>query len=152
MAVRLRRLTYHPGGDWVRGWSPDGRVSTVIFASSRATPTMRYKQLFTVGLDGAFPEPLPMPMAERGVYSPDGRQMAYTRMAEPFWTWKRYRGGQTLPIWIFDLETYDHIEIPHVNASDTFPCWIGDCVYFLSDRNHTMNLFVYNTNPRPWSN
>ena len=44
-----------------------------------------------------------MPMAERGAYSPDGDQIAYTRIPEPFWTWKRYRGGQTIPIWLFDL-------------------------------------------------
>lgn len=138
-----KRLTYHPGSDWVRGWTPDGQ--RVLFASSRATSTVRYKQLFTVGLDGAFPEPLPMPMAERAAYAPDGRQIAYTRIPEPFWTWKRYRGGQTLSIWLIDLETYDHVEIPHVNASDTFPCWIGDRVYFLSDRHHTMNLFAYDT-------
>ena len=69
--------------------------------------------------------------------------LAYTPLLDPFWTWKRYRGGQTVPIWILDLATLEHTEIPHVNASDTFPCWVGDHVYFLSDRAGTMNLFGY---------
>jgi tricorn protease len=138
-----RRLTYHPGQDWVRGWTPDGQ--RVLFASSRDASTVRYRRMYTVRLEGEYPEPLPMPMAERGVYSPDGKRIAYTRIPEPFWSWKRYRGGQTIPIWILDLETYGYVEVPHVNASDTFPCWIGDAVYFISDRNHTMNLFRYDT-------
>ena len=86
-----------------------------------------------------------MPMAERGAYSPEGGRMAYTRIPEPFWSWKRYRGGRTAPIWLIDLSTYETVEIPHENASDTFPCWIGETVYFLSDRNHTMNVFGYDT-------
>jgi tricorn protease len=44
---------------------------------------------------------------------------------------------------VLDLDSYDHHEIPHENASDTFPCWAGDAIYFLSDRNQTMNLFRY---------
>jgi len=147
-----KRLTYHPGDDWVRGWTPDGE--RVLFASSRDATTVRYQRLYTVGLEGAFPEPLPMPMAWRGAYSPDGSHIAVPttvgpRIPEPFWSWKRYRGGQTTPIWILDLcanyrwPPYEYVEIPHLNASDTFPCWVGDTIYFLSDRNRTMNLFGY---------
>jgi tricorn protease len=136
-----RRLTYHPDDDWVRGWTPDGRA--ILFASSRDTHTIRYRRFFTVSLEGDFPQALPVPLAERGAFSPDGRFLAYTAIPEPFWFWKRYRGGRTSPIWVLDLTTFDHVEIPHVNASDTFPCWLGDAIYFLSDRNHTMNLFRY---------
>ena len=59
--------------------------------------------------------------------NPDGSPcyLAYTAYAEAFWSWKRYRGGMTLPIWVLDLATYDHVVIPHENASDTFPCWLG---------------------------
>ena len=136
-----KRLTFHPGDDFVRGWTPDGQH--VLFASLRQTPTIRYRQLWTVALTGDFPQPLPMHMAERGSYAPDGQQMAYTFIPEPFWMWKRHQGGSTVPIWILDLKTFDHVEIPHENASDVFPCWLENSVYFLSDRNHTMNLFRY---------
>ncbi len=141
-----RRLTYHPGADLVRGWTPDGQ--RVLFASSRDAPTLRYHRLYTVPLDGGFPEALPLPMAERGAYSPDGSHIAYTRIPEPFWSWKRYRGGQTTCIWVLDLASYDYVEIPHLNTSDTFPCWLGDTVYFISDRADCMNLFGYDTRSR----
>ncbi|HZD04776.1 MAG TPA: PDZ domain-containing protein, partial [Longimicrobiales bacterium] len=60
----------------------------------------------------------------------------------------RYRGGRTTPIWLLDLESQDHVEIPHEIASDTWPQWVGDAVYFLSDRNQVMNLFAYDTGTR----
>ena len=137
------KLTFHPGADWMRGWTPDG--THILFASSRDTVSARYNRLFTVPWTGGYPQPLPMPMAERGAYAPDASAIAYTPIADPFRSWKRYRGGQTTPIWIFDLATTTHQEIPHENASDTFPCWLGDTIYFMSDRNHTMNLFSYHT-------
>ena len=140
------KLTFHPGFDWVRGWTPDG--AHILFASSRDAVTARYNRLFTVPRSGGYPEPLPMPMAERGAYSPEGSAIAYTPIADPFRSWKRYRGGQTTPIWIFDLATTSYEEIPHENATDTFPCWLGDTIYFMSDRNHTMNLFSYHTGTR----
>ena len=140
-----RRLTFHPDSDHVRGWNPDGE--RILFTSYRNTPN-GYGQLYTVSLEGGFPELLPIPRAERGVYSTDGARIAYTPIRDAFYTWRRYRGGRTTPIWLFDLQTYEVEEIPHENASDTFPIWMGDTIYFLSDRNHTMNLFAYNTDSK----
>jgi tricorn protease len=141
-----RRLAYHPYDDLVRGWTPDGKH--ILFASARDSTSMRYRKLFTVPLEGGLPTPLPMEMAERGSYSPDSTQIAYTAYFEAFWSWKRYRGGMTVPIWVLDLQTYDHVEIPHENASDTFPCWVGESIYFLSDRNGVMNLFRWQVNSK----
>jgi tricorn protease len=137
-----RRLTFHPDSDHIRGWSPDGE--RILFTSYRNNPHW-YSRLYTVSREGGFPEPLPIPQAERAVYSPDGRRIAYTPIRDAFYTWRRYRGGRTTPIWLFDLQTYEVEEIPHENASDTSPIWMGDTVYFLSDRNYTMNLFAYDT-------
>lgn len=134
-----RRLTYHPNLDFVRGWTPDGK--RVLFASNLKSYHPRNYQLFTMPLEGGLPEPLPMDMAFRGAYSPDGKKLAYTRFGETFWTWKRHRGGTTPAIWVLDLETFEHVEIPHVNASDTFPCWLGEEVYFLSDRDNALNVY-----------
>jgi tricorn protease len=137
------RLTYHPGSDNVRGWTPDGQ--RVLFGSSRFH-TNRQSQLFTVSVDGGYPEQLPIPRAYLASYSPNGAHIAYTPLSNAFGTWKRYRGGRTTPTWIIDLSDWTHVEIPHVNASDSYPVWIGETVYFLSDRNLDMNIFAYDTN------
>jgi tricorn protease len=144
-----KRLTYHPGIDRVRGWTPDGR--RVIFASVRASaPQQSYFQLWTVGLDGGLPEPLPMPRAFSAAYSPDGRRIAYQEITTAFvpdWyetsMWRHYRGGRTQPISIMNLADYSVEKLPWNNSNDTLPMWIGNTIYFLSDRNYTTNLFAY---------
>jgi tricorn protease len=65
-----RRLTWHPGSDIVQDFTVDG--SAVLFTSARAVYTGRHRQLFTVTLDGKFPEQLPVPTAFKATYSPDG--------------------------------------------------------------------------------
>src|SRR5215470_17967200 len=78
-----KRLTWHPGLDKVRGWTPDGR--RVIFASVRASaPQEAYFRLWTIGLEGGLPEPLPMPRAYNASYSADGRRLAYQELPLAF--------------------------------------------------------------------
>jgi len=136
-----RRLTYHPRADILRGWTPDGQ--RILFASSRVSVPIGFSRLWTVSIDGGMPEALPMPMANKGVFSPDGKRMAYVRLIEAFSAWRHYRGGRTTAVWLFDLDDHEVEKIPRDNSNDTDPMWIGDNIYFLSDRNHTMNLFSF---------
>ncbi|MCB0079873.1 MAG: PD40 domain-containing protein, partial [Caldilineaceae bacterium] len=135
------KLTFHPGSDMVQGWTPDGQA--ILFSSSRDTVTHRHTRFFTVPVAGGYPTALELPMASRGAYSPDGTRIAYMPLPEAFLSWKRYRGGRTTAIWLYDVESQEVVEVPHENASDAYPCWLDNTVYFLSDRNHTMNLFAY---------
>ncbi|MGH9904607.1 MAG: S41 family peptidase [Pyrinomonadaceae bacterium] len=144
-----KRLTYHPGPDRVRGWTPDGR--RVVLASARTSaPQQAYFRLWTVGLEGGLPESLPLPRAFKGTYSPDGRRVAYEEFSTafiPIWyeasQWRHYRGGRTHPNRIFTLADNSVEKLPWDNSNDTDPMWVGNTVYFLSDRNHTVNLFSY---------
>ena len=138
-----RRLTYHPSPDIVEGFTPDG--TAVLFSSTRSTFTRRYHKLFNVSVDGGFPTPLSIPNGLRASYSADGKKIAYIPIAERFMQWKNYRGGTASRIWIYD--TADHsvqqVRQPDGRCNDTDPVFIGDQVYFRSDRNGEFNLFSF---------
>ncbi|HEY5257676.1 MAG TPA: PDZ domain-containing protein, partial [Candidatus Baltobacteraceae bacterium] len=141
-----RRLTYHPGADIAVGWTRDGR--SVLFRSGRASSADE-NMLYTVPVTGGFPTALPLDMAESGSYSPDGTHLAYVPTGKWEPQWQHYRGGQTTPIWIADLATSKIVPIPRTNSNDSNPMWVGDTVYFLSDRaGGPATLYAYDTRTR----
>jgi tricorn protease len=128
-----RRLTWHPTGSSVVGWTPDGK--NILFASMRSS-FRHYRRLYLAHADGSgTPEPLPLPAGSKGSYSPDGQSLAYEPISRWEDAWKRYKGGQNFPLWIVNLKTLDLEKIPSNNTHDSDPVWIGDQIYFLSDRN-----------------
>ena len=139
-----QRITYHPDGNFVVGWTPDGRD---LLIGSMRDSVRTYFEMFRVHADGSgLPERLPLPSAFDGSLSADGTHLAYNPWLQ--WeadSWKRYRGGQTQPVWIIDLKTLDRVKVPRDNSNDTHPVWMGDAVYFLSDRNGPVSLFRYDT-------
>ncbi len=136
-----RRLTWHPAGSEVVGWTPDGK--SVLIASGSLS-YRHFLKLFTVHADGSgIPEPLPLPWAFEGSYSSDGQSLAYQPITKWQPAWKRYVGGQTTPIWIVNLKTLDLVKVPRDNSNDSNPVWSGNSVYFLSDRNGPVSLFRY---------
>ncbi len=138
-----QRLTYHPALDQVEGFTPDG--TSVLFSSTRDVFTRRFRKLFTVPLQGGFPTQLPIPNGLRASYSPDGQRIAYIPIGERFFQWKNYRGGTASRVWIYN--TNDHrvqmIPQPEGRCNDTDPVFVGDTVYFRSDRNGEFNLFSF---------
>ena len=145
---RPARLTWHPGADFVQGFTPDGR--SVLFTSGRTSFTGAYSQLFTVPIAGGMAAPLPIPNAHAATFSPDGRRIAYNPLGPRFEQWKGYRGGTVSTITLYTADTHatEKIAQPPSRANDADPMWIGDTVYFRSDRNGEFNLFGYNTKTR----
>src|SRR5262245_27241859 len=138
-----KRLTYHPGGDVVAGWTPDGKA--ILFSTWANSFRHFEQQLYTVPVTGGFPTKLPLPIAGSASYSPDGSRLAYMPHEQWQAAWKRYRGGQTTPIWIATLRDSTISKIPRDNSNDRNPMWVGSTVYFLSDRNGPVSLFAYDT-------
>ncbi|MBN2199729.1 MAG: PD40 domain-containing protein, partial [Candidatus Aminicenantes bacterium] len=138
-----RRLTWHPGPDVVQGFTPDG--AAVLFTSARAVFTGRYQQLFKVPVEGGFPEKLEIPHAFRAAYSPDGARLAYNPLYDAFTQWKHYRGGTVSVIWIYTFadRSVEKIPQPEGRSNDAGPMWIGDKIYFRSDRDGEFNIYSY---------
>lgn len=139
-----KRLTWHPGGDVVQGWTPDGK--SILFSSTRATWTPSGAPRFwTISAQGGVEEPMTLPRAFQGKISADGSRIAY-RMNNSWDDERRnYRGGQNRPIWIVDLKTYDLISPPWTDSKDIDPVWVGDTVYFISDRDGVANVWSFHT-------
>jgi tricorn protease len=141
-----KRLTTHPGADQVVGWTRDGK--RILFRSSRDSYS-RFSQLYTVSLSGGLPEVIPLPMAFDGSYSPDSSHIAYVPFTNFVESWQRqrglkhYRGGTASPIWIAKLSDSSVEKVPRTNSNDSTPMWIGNKVYFLSDRDGPVSLYVY---------
>ncbi|MFK7956890.1 MAG: PDZ domain-containing protein [Lysobacterales bacterium] len=140
----VKRLTWHPGGDVVLGFTGDS--TRIMFQTPRTTHTRRHRHLYTVSVDGGPVSKLPVPTGIHADLSPNGKHIAYNPHAPAFEQWKNYRGGRISRLWIMGLDDYDVVEVPKPDggSNDVNPMWIDDVLYFNSDRNGEFNLFRYN--------
>jgi tricorn protease len=138
-----KRLTWHPGNDTALGFTPDGKA--VLFASPREVYTTRYQQLFTVPVTGGAPTRLPIPHAAKAAVSPDGKTIAYLPVLEAFNQWKHYRGGTVSRLVLFDVATYATEQVPQPagRCNDTDPVWLGERLFFRSDRDGEFNVYAF---------
>ncbi len=127
----------------VMTWTRDGK--NVIYRSRKQTFNDFVGQLFSVPVEGGLSKEIPLPAGGFCSYSPDGKKLAYNRVFREFRTWKYYKGGMADDIWIYDQAAKKVQNITDNKAQDIFPMWFGEDIYFLSDRDRTMNLFAYNT-------
>jgi tricorn protease len=115
----------------------------VVFRSRMKSFNDFIGSLFTVGLDAELPQQLPVPRGGFVSFSPDDSKMAYNQVFREFRTWKHYRGGMADDIWIYDFNTGATENLTNNPAQDICPMWAPDNkIYFLSDRDNRMNLFV----------
>jgi tricorn protease len=140
-----RRLTFAPSGDTVTGWTKDG--SRVVFRSGRDSGTDAV-QLYAIATSGGVAKMLPLPDAQGGSYSSDGSHFAYVPNSqwEPYW--RGYRGGQITPIWVADLADSSVDRIVTASDNNRTPMWIGDRIYYLSDRDGSFSLYAYDFGSR----
>ncbi len=116
----------------------------IIFRSRMASFNDFKGKLYEVSVKGGLSEELPLPTGGFCSFSPDKSKFAYNRVFREFRTWKYYQGGMADDIWIYDFKTKAIENITNNLHQDIFPMWAGNDIYFLSDRDRTMNLFCYN--------
>lgn len=138
-----RRLTFEPGGETMKDWTPDGKKIAYV---TNTGFTNRMPQMWLVPVEGGQPQKTNLQETYDLSFSPDGKKLAFTRANSHLFNWRRYRGGTQgrIAFWDFDNATYS--EIPTGREQNYFPMWVGDKVYFISDKNQTtLNLYVYET-------
>jgi tricorn protease len=145
-----KQLTFYPSkgplaprwglDNQVEGWTKDGRV---VFRSERDSWTLPVARLYTVSPNGGPAEPLPMPEAGSGSFSPDGTKMVYSPRFRDFRPEKRYGGGQANTLYIYDLRSNDAVKISDTPRAARDEMWIGNTVYYNSDRDGKFNIWAY---------
>jgi len=151
-----RQLTFYPAvgplpprwgyDNQIYGWTKDSK--SVLFRSMRDGYSLTDTRLYTVATDGGLPKVLPMLISGAGDLSPDGKKVVFSPLTRDFRHWKRYQGGWAQDLYIFDLETHQAEQITDHPRTDRDPMWIGDNIYFASDRDGTLNLYQYNPTAR----
>jgi len=124
----------------VMGWTKDGK--RVLFRSRHQAWESRAGRFYTVSVDGGYPVPLAVPEGGFAAFSPDGDRIVYNRIFRDFRTWKRYRGGMTQNLWIYDLKANKLDKLTENDATSVDPMWIGGTIYTTSDRDRTANIFA----------
>ncbi len=135
----ITRVTYHPGADTIVGWHP--RSGKILFRSARRAYS-RFERLYLISPDGSGLEEMMMHEAVAGSFSRDGSQIVYNRIARETRTWKRYQGGTAQELWLFDMNSHKDKRLTEFKGTDRIPMWIGDRIFFSSDRDRVLNLFA----------
>lgn len=135
------RLTWHPNSSSVRGWSPDGKF--VLFATSRDNAPTSFNKLWKVSIDGGPVSKVSEQWGFDGSYSPDGKKIVIDKMSRWDSEFRNYRGGQNTPLIVLDLTSQKETLIPSERYVDIQPVWVGDVIYFLSDRDWIVNVWSY---------
>ncbi len=136
-----KRLTWQPSASRARGWTPDGKQ--ILYASTRETAPTSINRLWTIPYEGGNPSMLTSQWGFDGSFAPDGNQVVIDKMSRWDIEWRAYRGGQNTPLIILDLNDLSEILLPNEKTTDTQPLWIGDQIYFLSDKDWTVNIWSY---------
>ncbi len=135
------RLTWHPSPSNVSGWTPDGK--SVLYASLRNSAPSWFDRLWTVPITGGPAKQLTSQWATAGSFSADGKQIIIDRMRRWDVEWRAYRGGQNTPLIILNLSDSKETLLPHESTTDISPLWMGELIYFLSDRDWVSNIWSY---------
>jgi tricorn protease len=132
------RRTFEGATALVVGWTPAGQV----LYSTRRHSTLPDAQLATVDLATGDTAVLPLAQASEGAYDASGARLIFTRLPFQGSYTKRYRGGTAQNLWSFTRGAAEATPLTadFAGTSKSPMLWQGR-VYFLSDRDGTMNLW-----------
>lgn len=154
-----KQLTYYnsvgvvpPRGGFdnvVLDWTSDSKQ--ILFRANRTPFGDRNGMYYLVSIDGGMEKPLQIINGGFAVLSPDNNQICFTPVDREFRTWKRYQGGRATELWTYDLKQNTSLQITDFTGSDQWPTWVGDNIYYASDKDLKFNIYSYNTKTKETS-
>ena len=137
-----KRLTYDlDGSARPASWTKDGKLLYATTAySGYPSPQLIKIDPATLSMD-----PVPLSQAADGVYDENG-VLFFTRLPNQGSKTKRYKGGSVEQIWKFDGKSEAVNLTGDFDGTSTRPMLYNGRVYFLSDRDGTMNIWSMDKN------
>ena len=152
-----KQLTFYPdvgampprGGfdHLVLDWTPNGEK--ILVRTNRTPFGQRVGRYYLVDpINGGLEVPLEIPEGATGAtFDESGTKLTYNIKSREWRHWKRYQGGRQQDVWIYDLANHSSERLTDYTGTDNFPMWVGDTIYFISDRdsNQKLNVWAYTT-------
>jgi len=124
----------------VLDWTPDGKH--ILVRANRTPYGQRNGVPMLVPFEGGMEQRLGPPETGGGMLSADGKTYVFTPFDREFRTWKRHRGGRAQDVWTYDLENNTSRQLTDFVGTDQQPVWANGRIYWVSDRDFTLNLFA----------
>ncbi len=133
------RRTFEAEASLATAWTPGGDP---VYTTNRFA-TLPRPQLVALDTATGAPEVVPLAEASEGAWSGDGRTVFFVRPAFHNNVTRRYTGGTARDVWRFDLDGgAEAVELTGDWEGESHsPMWWSGRVYFVSDRDGTMNLW-----------
>jgi tricorn protease len=132
------RRTYESETSTATTWTPGGELvyTTTHFA------TLPVPQLARLDLEGGTISRIPLSTASEAAYDGTGTKLFFVRPAFHRNVTKRYTGGTARDIWKFVDGVEEAVELTGDYEGESHsPMWFNGRVYFVTDRDGTMNLW-----------
>jgi tricorn protease len=135
------RQTWEGEGAVATTWTRDGRV---VYSTRRYSGLPKPQMVALNPVDHTR-ELIPLAGANEGSYDANGRTLYFARPTFHFNVTKRYTGGSARDIWKYTTGTAEAVELTgSYNGESHTPMWWNNRVYFVSDRDGTMNVWSMN--------
>jgi tricorn protease len=138
-----KRWTYESDASIVNGWTPNGE----IVYDTRAFSTLPDRQLVTINTQSKKKHRVPLSQASEATYNDSGKTVFFVRPAYHGNVTKRYKGGTARQLWKYTYGDNEAVKLTTDFAGESHhPMWHNGRVYFITDRDGTMNIWSIDEN------
>ena len=137
------RWTYESERSIPNCWTADGKIVYSTYAYS----TLPDYQVLTIDTKSKEKYRIPLSQASESSFDDTGKTIYFVRPSYHNNVTKRYKGGTARQIWKYTEGDQEAIKLTNdYSGGSHHPLWHNDRVYFITDRDGTMNIWSMDTN------
>ena len=138
-----KRWSYEADPSIANAWSPSGEIVYATRAYNKK-PDFRLVKINPQTKVKSF---VPLDQASEGSYDDSGNTLYFVRPAFHRQVTKRYKGGTARQVWKYDTGDKEAVKLTKIYKGESHhPRWYQGRVYFITDRDGTMNIWSMDEN------